>query len=247
MASAAKKRLDILVLEKGIAKSRERARSMIMAGNIFVNDELVDKPGTLVDTDAAVFSKESDLIYVSRGGLKLEHALKNFQLNVNDFVCLDVGASTGGFTDCLLRHGAKSVYAVDVGYGQLDWNLRRNPKVIVIERTNIRYISQELLPEPFDLITIDVSFISLKIVIPVVRTFLHKEGIILALIKPQFEVGKGQVGKGGIVKDPALHQFVKNDLSNFFTHMGLMCLGIIPSPILGPKGNIEFLMFLKQP
>lgn len=246
MALTEKKRLDILIYEKGMAKSRERARSMIMAGNIMVNGEPIDKPGTLINANATIISKEPELIYISRGGLKLEHALKIFELDVSGYICLDVGASTGGFTDCLLKFGARLVYSVDVGYGQLDWKLRQDPRVVVIERTNIRYIPPENLPEPFDLIAIDVSFISLKIVVPAIIGYLKKQGKIIALIKPQFEVGKNQVGKGGVVKDPMLHQSVIEELSEFFSHKGLVCTGLIPSPILGPKGNKEFLINLKQ-
>jgi 23S rRNA (cytidine1920-2'-O)/16S rRNA (cytidine1409-2'-O)-methyltransferase len=244
MTSRDKKRLDILIHEKGLAKSRQAARSMIMAGDILVNNLPVDKPGSLVDPSATIICKQPESPYVSRGGLKLEHALKTIGLDISGYTCLDVGASTGGFTDCLLKFGAKSVYAVDVGYGQLDWKLRQDSRVIVIERTNIRYISSELLPEPFDIITIDVSFISLKIVVPAVLPFLKKKGKILALIKPQFEVGKGFVGKGGVVKDPDLHQNVIENVSAFFSNLGLDCAQVVPSPILGPKGNKEFMIFL---
>jgi 23S rRNA (cytidine1920-2'-O)/16S rRNA (cytidine1409-2'-O)-methyltransferase len=181
---------------------------------------------------------------VSRGGLKLEGALNRFGLAVEGWVCMDVGASTGGFTDCLLQRGASRVYAVDVGYGQIAWRLRRDPRVTVIERTNIRYMPAERLPEPIDLITIDVSFISLKIVVPAVLRFLKPGGRILPLIKPQFEVGKGQVGKGGVVTDPQLHSRVIAELDLFFRGLGLACSEAIPSPIEGPKGNREFFMLL---
>jgi 23S rRNA (cytidine1920-2'-O)/16S rRNA (cytidine1409-2'-O)-methyltransferase len=244
MASIDKKRLDILVHDKGLARSRQAARSMIMAGVVLVNNIPMDKPGALIDPSATIICKQPESLYVSRGGLKLEHALKIIPLDIKGNVCLDVGASTGGFTDCLLRFGAKSVYAVDVGYGQLDWKLRQDPRVIVIERTNIRYISLELLPEPFDLVTIDVSFISLKIVVPSILPFLKKDGKILALIKPQFEVGKNLVGKGGVVKDPILHQTVIDELSGFFNNLGWMCERVVPSPILGPRGNKEFIVYL---
>jgi 23S rRNA (cytidine1920-2'-O)/16S rRNA (cytidine1409-2'-O)-methyltransferase len=244
MTPADKKRLDMAVFEKGFARSRQAARSMIMAGEILVNNTPVDKPGALVDASAVIICKQAESPYVSRGGLKLEHALKTLQLDINGCVCMDVGASTGGFTDCLLKFGAKSVYAVDVGYGQLDWRLRQDPRVIVIERTNIRYIPPDALPEPFDIITIDVSFISLKIVIPAVTPFLKKGGKVLALIKPQFEVGKGLVGKGGVVRDPKLHEMVIDDLSAFFSASGWICGQVVPSPVLGPKGNREFMMYL---
>jgi 23S rRNA (cytidine1920-2'-O)/16S rRNA (cytidine1409-2'-O)-methyltransferase len=244
MTPVDKKRLDILVFEKGFARSREAARSLIMSGAVLVNNTPVDKPGALIDPSATLVCKQPESPYVSRGGLKLEHALKTLQLDINGNICLDVGASTGGFTDCLLKFGAKTVHAVDVGYGQLDWKLRQDPRVIVIERTNIRYIPSDLLPEPFDIITIDVSFISLKIVIPAVLPFLKKGGKVLALIKPQFEVGKGFVGKGGVVKDPGVHQAVINELSDFFSELGLICIQVVPSPILGPKGNKEFMIYL---
>ncbi len=247
MATKKKKRLDVLVFDKGLASSRQRASVLIMAGNILVNNQLVDKPGSLVPVDAEIVNKGSDIPFVSRGGLKIEKAIQSLSLDVTGMLCLDVGASTGGFTDCLLQHGASRVYAIDVGYGQLDWKLRQDPRVIVIERTNIRYVTEELLPEPFDLISIDVSFISLKIVIPAVKKFLKKNGRILALIKPQFEVGKNQVGKGGVVKDPDLHQSVIEELSCFFTNAGFKTGPVIPSPILGPKGNKEFIIYLTQP
>lgn len=244
MAAPPKKRLDVLVFESGLAESRQRAQTLIMAGAILVNDAPVDKPGAMVPEDARIQRKGEALPFVSRGGFKLEKALDVLNLDVQNAVCLDVGASTGGFTDCLLQRGAARVYAVDVGYGQLDWKLRQDSRVIPIERTNVRYISDDLLPEPFDLITIDVSFISLKIVVPAIRKFLKPDGRILALIKPQFEVGKGQVGKGGVVKDPTLHQTVIDDLSEFFRNHGLNVGPVIPSPILGPKGNREFIVCL---
>lgn len=242
--AANKKRLDVLVFDKGLATSRQRANALIMAGNILVNNQPVDKPGSMVPIDAEIVNKGPDIPFVSRGGFKIEKAIQSLNLDVTDMLCLDVGASTGGFTDCLLQHGASRVYAIDVGYGQLDWKLRQDPRVVVIERTNIRYATEELLPEPFDLISIDVSFISLKIVIPVVKKFLKNDGKILALIKPQFEVGKHQVGKGGVVKNPELHQTVIERLSDFFSDTGFKIGPVIPSPILGPKGNKEFIIYL---
>jgi len=240
-----KKRLDLIIVERSLVQSRQRAQAMIMAGKVLVNSRPVDKPGALVRTDAEIVVKEPDIPYVSRGGLKLEKALRTLELNIEGLDCLDVGASTGGFTDCLLQHGAKSVFALDVGYGQFAWKLRQDSRVVVIERTNIRHVSSETFPYPFDLITIDVSFISLKIVVPAVLKFMKKNGMILALIKPQFEVGKEKVGKGGVVRDPDLHEKVITDLSDFFTQTGLSCGPVIPSPILGPKGNREFMIFLK--
>ncbi|MEJ2100524.1 MAG: TlyA family RNA methyltransferase [Desulfobacterales bacterium] len=190
--------------------------------------------------------KGEDIPYVSRGGLKLEAALNNFKLDVIGKVCMDVGASSGGFTDCLLQHGAERVYAVDVGYGQLAWKLRRDPRVVVIERTNVRHMPADALPDPVDLVTIDVSFISLKIVVPAVERFLKPDASILALIKPQFEVGKGQVGKGGVVREPVLHRQVIDDLTDFFAKINLKAEAVYPSPLLGPKGNREFFIFLRQ-
>lgn len=239
-----KQRLDLLLVARRTAPSRQRARAMIMAGKVLVNSRPVNKAGFLVPATAGIVLKEKDIPYVSRGGLKLEGALQSLGLNPEDCICLDVGASTGGFTDCLLQHGAFRVYAVDVGYGQLAWKLRQDPRVVVIERTNIRHMSAELIREPVDLVTIDVSFISLKIVVPAVIAFMGREARILALIKPQFEVGKNQVGKGGVVRDAKLHQGVIENLSAFFNTRGLACGRVLPSPILGPKGNREFFILL---
>jgi 23S rRNA (cytidine1920-2'-O)/16S rRNA (cytidine1409-2'-O)-methyltransferase len=244
MATLERKRLDVLLVEKGLAESRPRAKALIMAGKVLVDTQLVDKPGATASASAEIVLKDSDLPYVSRGGLKLEAALKSFDISVADLVCMDVGASTGGFTDCLLKHGAKTVYAVDVGYGQLAWTLRNDPRVHVIERTNIRHMPAERIPEPIDLITIDTSFISLKIVVPSARKFLASHGRILALIKPQFEVGKGNVGKGGVVKGAEQHAAVIESLTVFFKDQGLGCGTVVPSPITGPKGNQEFLILL---
>ncbi len=240
-----KKRLDLTLLEKGLVRSRQRAKALIMAGKILVNNHVVDKPGTLILPEDNIILKEKDHRYVSRGGLKLEKALQVLGIDITGFVCLDIGASTGGFTDCLLQHGASHVYAVDVGYGQLAWKLRQDPRVVVIERTNIRHMQAETLPQLVDLITIDVSFISLKKVVPRILRFMKKGARILALIKPQFEVGKGNVGKGGVVRDPGLHNDVIENLSCFFVNMHLVREFVIPSPILGPKGNREFFISLK--
>ena len=246
MTAPRKKRLDVLVVERGLAKSRETARTLIMSGNILVNDQPMDKPGMQLAEDARIISRKPDMPYVSRGGLKLAHALTEIGLDVNGLICLDVGASTGGFTDCLLQSGAARVYAVDVGYGQLDWKLRQDGRVTVIERTNIRYITRAVLPEDFDLVTIDVSFISLKIVIPAIEPFLKPDGHILALVKPQFEVGRDQVGKGGVVRDARLHDQVITELERYFEKLSLVSETVIPSPVLGPKGNREFLMYLAR-
>jgi len=234
------------MVEKGLAASRQRAQAMIMAGNVLVNCQLVEKSGHLISEASEITLKGETIPYVSRGGLKLEKALESFAVSVQGLVCLDVGASTGGFTDCLLQHGALRVYAVDVGYGQLAWQLRQDARVTAIERMNIRNMPLKMLPEPVDLVTIDVSFISLKIVVPTVMKFIKKPAWIIALIKPQFEVGKGKVGKGGVVRDPLQHESVLNELDQFFKDNGWTCLAVVPSPILGPSGNKEFLIHLIQ-
>jgi 23S rRNA (cytidine1920-2'-O)/16S rRNA (cytidine1409-2'-O)-methyltransferase len=244
--SAKKQRLDRLLVERGVAPSRQRAQAMIMAGKVLVNNRPVDKAGFLVNQNDGIELKGKDIPYVSRGGLKLEGALQSLELNPAGLVCLDVGASTGGFTDCLLQNGAARVYAVDVGYGQLAWKLRQDPCVTVIERTNIRHMPVETIAEPVDLSTIDVSFISLKIVVPAVAAFLKNGARILALIKPQFEVGKDRVGKGGVVRDASLHTGVIQSLSAFFVELGFLYETVIPSPILGPKGNREFFILLQH-
>ena len=243
---ATKIRLDLLVVQQGFAPTRQRAQALIMAGKILVDQVPVDKPGSRVAPDAKLALKGAEMPYVSRGGLKLEGALKAMGYSPSGLTCLDVGASTGGFTDCLLHHGAKKVYAVDVGYGQLAWSLRQDKRVIAIERTNIRHLPTALVPEPIDMVTIDVSFISLKIVVPCVLDFLSPKGDILALIKPQFEAGKGNVGKGGVVKDPQVHQDVIDSLKEAFGQLGLSCGPIVPSPVLGPKGNQEFIVWIRR-
>jgi 23S rRNA (cytidine1920-2'-O)/16S rRNA (cytidine1409-2'-O)-methyltransferase len=232
------------MLEKDLAPSRQRGQALIMAGKVLVDGAIVDKPGTSVSIDADIKVKGEDLAYVSRGGLKLAGALEALKISVQDLVCLDIGASTGGFTDCLLQNGAAKVYAVDVGYGQLAWRLRQDHRVVVIERTNIRHMPADCIPEAADLATIDVSFISLRIVVPAVLKFLKPGGQILALIKPQFEVGKGKVGKGGVIRDAALRESVVNGLIEFFHQLGLTCGPVIPSSILGPKGNQEYILRL---
>lgn len=243
MQEKKRNRLDLFLFEKGMVESREKARSLILAGNVLVNNQLVDKPGTLISPDSAITIKNK-LPYVSRGGFKLQQAIQELHIDVNGRTCLDVGASTGGFTDCLLQNNARHVYAVDVGYGQLAWTLRNDKRVTVIERTNIRNLTQNLVPSPIDIVTIDVSFISLRIVVPAVLKFMNKNGFILALIKPQFEVGKGQVGKGGVVRDPELHKKTIRDLSSFFSDIDLSPGSVVPSPVPGPKGNIEFMIRL---
>ena len=240
-----KKRLDLLIVEMGLASSRQKAQSLIMAGQVLVNGEPVTKPGSAVSPIAEIKAKSAPHPFVSRGGVKLAGALKHYGLDVRARTCLDVGASTGGFTDCLLQNGADRVYAVDVGYGQLAWQLRQDSRVEVIERMNIRHMPLEMLPEPIAIATIDVSFISLRIVVPAILKFLQAGADILALIKPQFEVGKNQVGKGGVVGDTDLHQQVIESLSTHFKELGLICEAPVPSPIRGPKGNIEYFILLK--
>ncbi len=241
-----KVRLDKFLVEKNFAQSREKAQALILSGSVSVEGKLVDKVGAKVSYDSKIEVKEKSIPYVSRGGLKLEAAIKVFKIEVMDKITMDVGASTGGFTDCLLRSGACKVYAVDVGYGQLAWSLRRDPRVVVIERTNIRYIDEGLIKDRIDLATIDVSFISLTKVIPKVTEFLKEKGDILALIKPQFEVGKGEVGKGGIVRDREKHRKVIDNLISFSSGLGLEVVGVFESPLRGQKGNIEYFMYLRK-
>ncbi len=239
-----KRRLDNLLIERGIIQSRERAKGLILSGDVRVNGNPVNKAGTLIDEDAEIELTGKDIPYVSRGGLKLEKAIKEFDINLKDKVAIDVGASTGGFTDCLLQNGAKKVYAIDVGYGQLAWKLRKDPRVVVIERKNIRYIKPSDIGEPVDITTIDVSFISLKLVLPIVKNLLKENGEIIALIKPQFEVGKGEVGKGGIVREKEKHEKVISEIKSFAIDLGFKVLNITESPIAGQKGNVEFLIHL---
>jgi 23S rRNA (cytidine1920-2'-O)/16S rRNA (cytidine1409-2'-O)-methyltransferase len=239
-----KSRLDVLIVEKNFVKSRQRAKAVIMAGKVLVDDYPVDKPGTLIKNDAKIIVKIDDNPFVSRGGLKLEKALKSIPLSVKDLTCLDIGASTGGFTDCLLQNGATKVYAVDVGYGQFDWSLRQDPRVVVIERTNIRHMPYETINQKMDVIVADTSFISLKIVIPSAEKFMRNDTLVLALIKPQFEAGKKNIGKGGVVKDSNIRQEVIKNLKTFFKERGYAVNQIIPSPILGPKGNKEYIISL---
>src|SRR3989338_3297970 len=241
-----KKRLDSLLVERGIIQSRERAKGLILSGDVSVNGNPVNKAGILVDEDAEIKLTGKDIPYVSRGGLKLEKAIKEFNINVKDKVAIDVGASTGGFTDCLIQYGAKKVYAVDVGYGQLAWKLRNDPRVVVIERKNIRYIKPSDIGEPVDIATIDVSFISLKLVLPVVKNLLKENGEIIALIKPQFEIGKGEVEKGGIVRDREKHEKVISEIKSFAIDSGFKVLNVTESPIAGQKGNVEFLIYFQK-
>lgn len=240
-----KERLDKLLVTRGLVPSRERARSLILAGKVLVGDRVVDKAGTAVPGDAEIRLKGEDIPYVSRGGLKLAKALEVFALTVTGRVAIDVGASTGGFTDCLLQAGAARVYAVDVGYGQLAWSLRQDPRVINLERTNIRHLRPEQLAEAPSLAVIDASFISLDKVLPATLSLLSDGAEVVALIKPQFEVGRGQVGKGGVVRDPEQHAAVVTRIEQLAADLGCEVLGVDESPILGPKGNREFLIHLR--
>ena len=239
-----RERLDKLLIERGLVASREEGRGRILAGDVLVNDQPLTKAGTLVDEQAAIRIKSKGVPYASRGGSKLEAALQSFGIDPTGKTVLDVGASTGGFTDCLLAHGARQIFAVDVGYGQLDWRLRNDPRVVVLEKTNIRYLELKSLPCPADLATIDVSFISLKLVIPQVKTLLLPDNQIVALIKPQFEVGKGKVGKGGVVRSHEEHERVIEKIRSAAIKLGYGVRGVIESPLLGPAGNKEFFIHL---
>ncbi len=238
-----KERLDVLVVARGLATSRTAAQKLILAGEVFVGENRADKPGMQVAADAPIRVRQR-LPFVSRGGIKLQAALQVFALEVSGLVCADVGASTGGFTDCLLQHGAARVYAIDVGYGQLDWRLRQDSRVVVLERTNARYL--ESLPEPIDLATADASFISLTMILPAVTGWLKPEGQVVALIKPQFEAGRDQVGKGGVVRDPSIQAEVLRRVLNWANDHALPPAGLIRSPIEGPAGNVEYLVWLQH-
>jgi 23S rRNA (cytidine1920-2'-O)/16S rRNA (cytidine1409-2'-O)-methyltransferase len=241
-----KERLDKLLVEKEIVKGREKARALVMGGKVLVEGRMIDKPGAQVNVEAQIQLRGGESPYVSRGGEKLEGALRNFEINPKGMVVMDVGASTGGFTDCVLQKGAQRVYAVDVGYGQLAWKLQKDSRVVNLERKNVRYLLMEEVQEETDLILIDASFISIEKFLPHLLEFLKKGGSILCLIKPQFEVGKAEVGKGGVVKDKALHQKVIDRISTFSQGLGLKVLGVTESPLLGPKGNKEFFIYLRK-
>lgn len=239
-------RLDVLLVEKGFVESRQKAQTTIMSGLVFVNNQKVDKPGTSVAEDAQIEVRGNALRYVSRGGLKLEKAMQTWPIVLEDTICMDVGASTGGFTDCMLQNGAKKVYAVDVGYGQLAWSLRSDERVVCLERTNARYLNHEIIPDEPDFSSVDVSFISLKLILPAIAAVLKENGHVVCLIKPQFEAGKEKVGKKGVVRDPSVHLEV---LENFLVHAkesGFTVLDLTFSPIRGPEGNIEYLGYLQK-
>lgn len=241
-----KERLDKLLVQRGVVVSRERARALILAGKVIVDDHRVDKVGAQVLVDADLRLKGEDIPYVSRGGLKLEKAIQEFNLEIEDKIAIDVGASTGGFSDCLLQHGAKKIYAVDVGYGQLAWTLREDSRVVNLERCNIRHLQPTQLDDIPTLAVIDASFISLTKVLPNTLSLLSDDAEIIALIKPQFEVGKGQVGKGGVVKDEEQHVLVVKQISDLAIELNCLVHGVTESPILGPKGNREFLIYLQK-
>ena len=239
-------RLDQLVFDLGLAESRERAKTTVMSGLVFVNGQRADKPGMQVSPDVNVEVKGTALPYVSRGGLKLEKALKVFPIDVNGKVCIDCGASTGGFTDVLLKNGAAKVYSVDVGYGQLAWSLRNDERVVNMERTNMRYISSEQIPEPLDICVMDLSFISVKLVLPAVCALLKDDAQLVCLIKPQFEAGREEVGKKGVVRDKAVHLSVIESVLSFAPTVGMTVMGLDFSPIKGPEGNREYLCYMKK-
>ena len=241
-----KERLDVLLVSLGLAESRAKAQATIMAGEVYVNGQKADKSGMEVDITSNIEVRGSACPYVSRGGLKLEKALKNFGVDPTGYFCSDSGASTGGFTDCLLQQGASKVFAIDVGYGQLAWKIRNDPRVVVMERTNIRYVTLEDLGEPLDLSVIDVSFISLGLVLPVVKTLLKPTGQVLCLIKPQFEAGKDKVGKKGVVRDPAVHEEVLQNFISLAKSLDFTIRNLTFSPVKGPEGNIEFLAHLSM-
>lgn len=241
-----KKRLDILVTERGLAESREKAKTLIMAGQVYVDGQKADKPGDTFSEDAAVEVRGKGLPYVSRGGLKLEKAMREFGLQLQGRTCMDIGASTGGFTDCMLQNGAQRVYSVDVGYGQLAWSLRTDPRVVNLERTNARYLTREQVPEEIDFFSVDVSFISLTLILPAVRPLLAEHGQAVCLIKPQFEAGREKVGKKGVVRDKAVHEEVIEKIRSFALENGFSVLGLTFSPVKGPEGNIEYLIYLER-
>lgn len=239
-----KNRLDIVLVERGFFDSREKAKKSIMSGVVFVENQRIDKPGTNVHTDAEIEIRGKVLPYVSRGGLKLEKAIETFNIDLRNKTALDIGASTGGFTDCMLINGAKKVFAIDVGYGQLAWKLRQDERVVPMERTNIRYVTRADINEEIDFASIDVSFISLKLVLPVVKNLVKENGEIVCLIKPQFEAGREKVGKKGVIKDINVHKDVIISILSFTENIGLSIKGLSFSPIKGPEGNIEYLAYL---
>lgn len=240
----AKKRLDVLMTERALAESRQKAQAIIMAGQVYVNGQKVDKAGAPVGEDAQIEVRGKTLAYVSRGGLKLEKAVKRWPIQLSGTVCADIGSSTGGFTDCMLQQGAEKVYAVDSGYNQLDWRLRNDPRVVCMERTNARYLTQEQIPEALDFFSVDVSFISLRLILPPMRQLIKPDGEAVCLIKPQFEAGREKVGKKGVVRDPAVHLEVLEHFLQHAKESGFTVKDITFSPIKGPEGNIEYLGYI---
>lgn len=243
---ANKTRLDVLLVERGLLESRQKAQATIMSGLVYVKGQKVDKPGTAVLNDAEIEIRGNTLRYVSRGGLKLEKAMKSFPIALEGSICADIGASTGGFSDCMLQNGAAKVYAVDVGYGQLAWKLRSDPRVVCMERTNARYLTHEQIPDELDFASVDVSFISLKLILPALCGLLKSGGHVACLVKPQFEAGKEKVGKKGVVRDPAVHLEVLEHFLEHARESGFTVLGLTYSPIRGPEGNIEYLGYLEK-
>ena len=241
-----KDRLDVLLVNKGLFASREKAKAAIMAGIVYVDGQKVDKAGTSIDVESEIFVKENLCPYVSRGGLKLEKAMEFFNFDLDECFCVDMGASTGGFTDCMLQKGAQKVYAIDVGYGQLDYKLRIDERVVNMEKTNIRYMDTALIKEPIDFISIDVSFISLNLILPVASKVLSDNGSVVCLVKPQFEAGREQVGKKGIVRDKNVHKEVIEKVIGYANVVGLYPAGLTFSPVTGAKGNIEYLLYLTK-
>jgi 23S rRNA (cytidine1920-2'-O)/16S rRNA (cytidine1409-2'-O)-methyltransferase len=241
-----KKRLDVLVFEKGLAESREKAKAVIMSGLVYVDNQKADKCGTSYDENVKIEVRGNALKYVSRGGLKLEKAINSFDLDLKDKITMDIGASTGGFTDCMLQNGAKKVYSIDVGYGQLAWKLRNDERVVNLERTNMRKVTREQVPDEIDFFSVDVSFISLKLILPVARELMAENAEAVCLIKPQFEAGRGKVGKKGVVRDPKVHCEVVADIFGFCLENGFDVLNLDFSPIKGPEGNIEYLIYLRK-
>ena len=239
-----KERVDILLVNRGLAPSREKAKTMIMEGNVFVNNNREDKAGSMFPDDCAIEIKGNTLKYVSRGGLKLEKAMSHFGITLDGKVCMDIGASTGGFTDCMLQNGASKVYAVDVGYGQFAWKLRQDPRVVCMEKTNIRYVTPEHIGDALDFASVDVSFISLTKVLPPARELLKEHGQMVCLIKPQFEAGREKVGKKGVVREKAVHEEVVDKIITFALENGFSVLNLEFSPIKGPEGNIEYLVYI---
>ena len=239
-------RLDQYLCQNGLVQSRERAKALIMSGIVFVNEQKVDKAGEMIAPDAKVEVRGHDIGYVSRGGLKLEKAMQVFPMRPDGKVCMDIGASTGGFTDCMLQNGAKKVYSIDVGYGQLAWKLRNDPRVVNLERTNMRKVTREQVPDEIDFFSVDVSFISLKLILPVARQLMSENAQAVCLIKPQFEAGREKVGKKGVVRDPAVHVEVVRKIFDFCLENGFDVLNLDYSPIKGPEGNIEYLIHLRK-